>query len=187
VENNPGRSKHDAIKPSLSNTILKAHVKIGIDMAKKIKLPKEVIEIIAQHHGTSLIKYFYHLALKRQGEGEEIAANDYHYQGPKPQSREAAIVLLADAVEAASRTLKNPSAKRIEEFVSEIIEGKFREGQLNESPLTLRGLLRISIAFRRYLTGVYHTRIEYPDDREIESVRRDQGSARPEGGRRERL
>ena len=187
VENNPGRSKHDAIKPSLSNTILKAHVKIGIDMARKIKLPKEVIEIIAQHHGTSLIKYFYHLALKRQGEGEEIAANDYHYQGPKPQSREAAIVLLADAVEAASRTLKNPSAKRIEEFVSEIIEGKFREGQLNESPLTLRGLLRISIAFRRYLTGVFHTRIEYPDDREIESVRRDQGNARPEGGRRERL
>jgi putative nucleotidyltransferase with HDIG domain len=173
VENNPGVSKHEAIKPSLSNTILKAHVKIGIEMAREMKLPNEVVQIIAQHHGTSLIKFFYHQALKKKTDGDEVEKKEFHYQGPKPQTLEAAIVMLADAVEAASRTLRNPSAKRIEDFVSEIIEGRFREGQLNESPLTLRGLLKISIAFRRYLTGVFHTRIEYPHEKEIESARQE--------------
>jgi putative nucleotidyltransferase with HDIG domain len=167
VENNPGESKHNYIKPSLSNSILKAHIKIGVEMARDIKLPKEVLDIINQHHGTSLMKYFYHQALQGSPENE-IDKKDYHYQGPKPQNREAAIVMLADSVEAASRTLKNPSAARIDEFVQEIIEGKFREGQLNESTLTLRGLMKISIAFRRYLTGVFHSRIEYPDDKDIE-------------------
>jgi len=130
-------------------------------------MPREVLSIVAQHHGTSLMKYFYHQALQDNPEGE-IDKKDYHYQGPKPQNREAAIVMLADSVEAASRTLKNPSAARIDEFVQEIIEGKFREGQLNESTLTLRGLMKISIAFRRYITGVFHSRIEYPDDKDIE-------------------
>jgi putative nucleotidyltransferase with HDIG domain len=169
VENNPGESKHNFIKPSLSNSILKAHIKIGVEMAKERKLPFEVLDIINQHHGTSLMKYFYHQALQSNPDNE-IDKKDYHYQGPKPQNREAAIVMLADSVEAASRTLKNPSTARIDEFVQEIIESKFREGQLNESTLTLRGLMKISIAFRRYLTGVFHTRIEYPDDREIEKT-----------------
>jgi putative nucleotidyltransferase with HDIG domain len=167
VENNPGESKHNYIKPSLSNSILKAHIKIGVEMAKEMKLPREVLNIINQHHGTSLMKYFYHQALKNQPENE-IDKKDYHYQGPKPQNSEAAIVMLADSVEAASRTLKNPSAARIEEFVQDIIEGKFRERELSESTLTLRGLMKISIAFRRYLTGVFHSRIEYPDDKQIE-------------------
>jgi len=172
IENNQGENKHDLLKPSLSNSILKAHVKMGVDMAKGLKLPKEVIDVIAQHHGTSLMKYFYHQALKNEEEGFEVDKKDYHYLGPKPQTREAAIVMLADAVEAASRTLKNPSAKRIEEFVNGIIESKFREGQLNESRLTLRGLMKISIAFKRYLTGLFHSRIEYPDDREIKKIER---------------
>jgi putative nucleotidyltransferase with HDIG domain len=167
VENNQGENKHNFIKPTLSNSILKAHVKMGLEMAKEMKLPREVLDIVTQHHGTSLMKYFYHQAV-RNNPGEEIDKKDYHYVGPKPQNREAAIVMLADAVEAASRTLKNPSAARIDEFVNEMIESKFREGQLNESTLTLRGLMKISIAFRRYLTGVFHSRIEYPDDREIE-------------------
>jgi putative nucleotidyltransferase with HDIG domain len=171
IENNPGESKHNYIKPSLSNSILKAHIKMGVDMAKEFKLPKEAIDIIEQHHGTSLMKYFYHQALQNEkGEGIEVDKKDYHYQGPKPQTREAAIVMLADTVEAASRTLKNPSAKRIEEFVNDIVESKFREGQLNESSLTLRGLMKISIVFRRYLTGVFHSRIEYPDDKEIKKT-----------------
>lgn len=172
IENNQGENKHDLLKPSLSNSILKAHVKMGVEMARELKLPKEVINVIAQHHGTSLMKYFYHQALKNEEEGFEVDKKDYHYQGPKPQTREAAIVMLADAVEAASRTLKNPSARRIEEFVNGIIESKFREGQLNESSLTLRGLMKISIAFRRYLTGLFHSRIEYPDDREIKKIER---------------
>jgi putative nucleotidyltransferase with HDIG domain len=167
VENNPGESKHNYIKPTLSNSILKAHIKIGVEMAKEMKMPQEVLSIVAQHHGTSLMKYFYHQALQGNPEGE-IDKKDYHYQGPKPQNREAAIVMLADSAEAASRTLKNPSAARIDEFVQDIIESKFREGQLNESTLTLRGLMKISIAFRRYLTGVFHSRIEYPDDKDIE-------------------
>jgi len=172
IENNQGRSKHDFIKPSLSNSILKAHVKMGIEMAKKIKLPQEVIDIIAQHHGTSLMKYFYHQALKHMNRGE-VDQQDYRYQGPKPQTREAAIVMLADAVEAASRLLKKPSSKRIEEMVTEIVESKFRERELNESTLTLRGLMKILISFKRYLTGVFHTRIEYPDDRQIEELKED--------------
>jgi putative nucleotidyltransferase with HDIG domain len=173
IENLQGaeENKHDFIKPSLSNSILKAHVKIGVEMARECKLPKEVIEIIEQHHGTSLMKYFYHQALESQDEGIEIKKQDYHYPGPKPQTREAAIVMLADTLEAASRTLKNPSAKRIEELVNEIIESNFRAGQLNESSLTLRGLMKISIVFRRYLTGVFHSRIDYPDERELEKTK----------------
>jgi len=170
TENNQGESKHNYIKPSLSNSILKAHIKIGVEMAKELKLPQEVIDIIAQHHGTSLMKYFYQQALKNEGEGIEVDKKDYHYHGPKPQTREAAIVMLADTVEAASRTLKNPSAKRIEEFVNDNVQSKFREGQLNESSLSLRGLMKISIVFRRYLTGVFHTRVEYPDDKEIKKT-----------------
>ena len=170
IENSKGESLHNLIKPSLSNSILKAHIKIGVEMASSIKLPEEVIDVIEQHHGTSLMKYFYYQALEKKEEGTEIDKHDYHYPGPKPQTREAAIVMLADTVEAASRTLQNPSAKRIEELVNEIIESKFREGQFNESSLTLRGLMKISIAFRRYLTGVYHSRIEYPDDRELKKA-----------------
>ena len=172
IENNAGKSKHEFIKPSLSNSILKAHVKMGVEMAKQFKLPQEVTDIIAQHHGTSLMKYFYHQALKHMS-GAEVDQQDYKYQGPKPQTREAAIVMLADAVEAASRLLKKPSAKRIEELVTEIVESKFRERELNESALTLRGLIKISIAFRRYLTGVFHTRIEYPDDKQIDELKED--------------
>ena len=167
IENSPGPNKHDLIKPSLSNSILKAHVKMGIEMARKIKLPNEVINIIAQHHGTSLMKYFYHQAVKNNPDGSQIDKKDYHYMGPKPQNREAAIVMLADTAEAASRVLKNPSASRIEEFVNEVVESKFRDGQLNESTLTLRGLMKISIAFKRYLMGVFHSRIEYPDEKEM--------------------
>lgn len=170
IENSKGESLHNLIKPSLSNSILKAHIKIGVEMASSIKLPEEVIDVIEQHHGTSLMKYFYYQALEKKEEGTEIDKHDYHYPGPKPQTREAAIVMLADTVEAASRTLQNPSAKRIEELVNEIIESKFREGQFNESSLTLRGLMKISIAFRRYLTGVYHSRIEYPDERELKKA-----------------
>lgn len=170
IENSKGESLHNLIKPSLSNSILKAHIKIGVEMASSIKLPEEVIDVIEQHHGTSLMKYFYYQALEKKEEGTEIDKHDYHYPGPKPQTREAAIVMLADTVEAASRTLQNPSAKRIEELVNEIIESKFREGQFNESSLTLRGLMKISIAFRRYLTGVYHSRIEYPDEKNIEKA-----------------
>jgi putative nucleotidyltransferase with HDIG domain len=169
IENNRGKSKHDLLKPSLSKSILKAHVKIGVEMAREIKLPREVINIIEQHHGTSLMKYFYHQALKNK-ENKDVDVQEYRHQGPKPQTREAAIVMLADSVEAASRVLKRPSTKRIEEFVTEIVESKFRDRELNESSLTLRGLMKISIAFRRYLTGVFHTRIEYPDEKQIEEL-----------------
>ncbi len=181
IENIRGVSKHNFIKPSLSNSILKAHIKIGVEMARKMKLPKEVVDIIAQHHGTTLMKYFYHQAMRNRQNEDEIDRKDYHYPGPKPQNREAAIVMLADAVEAASRVLKNPSARRVEEFVNEIIEGKFREGQLNESPLTLRGLMKISIAFRRYLMGVFHSRIEYPEDKEIEKSVQEEKSGQDGG------
>jgi hypothetical protein len=172
IENSGGESKHDSLKPSLSNSILKAHVKMGVEMSRQMKLPDEVVDIIAQHHGTSLMKYFYNQALEKYDNGD-IDKKDYHYPGPKPQNREAAIVLLADNVEAASRVLKKPSPTRIEEFVNEVVESKFREGQLNESTLTLRGLMKISIAFRRYLMGVFHTRIQYPDDRELEGKEQD--------------
>jgi len=159
---------HDDLEPSLSALVIASHVKEGVEMAKKNKLPKDIIDIINQHHGTGLITYFFHRALKEEElNTEEVAEENYRYSGPKPQTKEAGIILLADSVEAATRSLTNPTATRIKTLVKEIIKKNLDNGQLDESALTLKDLDKVEESFTRILTGMFHSRVEYPDEKII--------------------
>lgn len=156
-----GKNRHDKLSPSMSALILIGHVKKGVELAKKFKLGNEIIEGIIQHHGTSLIKYFYQKSLKSGN--DTVKEEDFRYPGPKPQSREAAIVMLADVVEAAVRALERPTPARIQGRVKELINDIFADGQLEECDLTLKDLHRIAKSFNKILTSIYHSRIEYTD------------------------
>jgi putative nucleotidyltransferase with HDIG domain len=173
VENQLGRgNKHDRLSPSMSALIIMAHVKDGIKLAKEYKLPQRIIDIIPQHHGTNLITYFYNKAKELEDPHvQQVHEGDYRYPGPKPQTREAAIVMLADKVEAASRVLTEPTPQRIKGLVERIVNNIFMDGQLDECDLTLRDLQKISDAFMRTLIAIYHHRIEYPTV-ESEEVKR---------------
>ncbi|MBN2656898.1 MAG: HDIG domain-containing protein [Spirochaetales bacterium] len=163
IENQTDVNKHDDMKPSLSAAVLKAHVKIGIEKAHDLKLPQDVIDIIAQHHATSTMKYFYDRALKEKG-NTKVNKDDFSYSGPNPQTREAAIVMLADTIEAATRTLKKPSLAKLEKYVWELIMDKFICGELNDCSLTFKDMEYVKNSFVHVLAGHFHTRIEYPDD-----------------------
>ncbi|TYT76182.1 HDIG domain-containing protein [Desulfobotulus mexicanus] len=158
-----GKNSHDKLAPSMSALILITHVRDGVSMAKQHKLGEAITDIIAQHHGRSLIKFFYEKAKTLKGEADNINADDYRYPGPRPQSREAAIVMLADVVEAASRTLENPTGARIQGLVQKMINNIFSDSQLDECDITLRDLHRIARSFNKILTGIYHHRIEYAE------------------------
>ncbi len=161
IENRIGPSlDYEKLVPRLSSQIIISHAKEGVEIAQEYRLPPRIINIIAQHHGTSLVARFYREAQKAQREGVE--EEDYRYPGPRPRSREAAIVMLADSVEAASRTLTKPSSEEIETLVREITNEKFTDSQLAESPLTLSDLKRIGEVFIHTLSGITHGRIAYP-------------------------
>ena|SRR5690554_279476 len=161
-----GDNPHDKLKPNMSALIIKAHVKDGLEMARQHRLPLELQDFIAQHHGTSLIAYFYHRAKALEDPNiQEINEKDYRYPGPKPQSRETAICLLADGTEAASRALPDPTPARLKGLVQHMINRAFTDGQLDECDLTLKDLNSISEAFNRTLKGIYHHRPEYPDQK----------------------
>lgn len=153
---------HDKIAPSLSTLIITSHVKDGIELARENKLPDVVIDFIAQHHGTDLVKFFYHRA--KENDGENIQEKDFRYPGPKPQTKETAIVSLADAVEAAVRSLVKPTPGKIEALVRKIIRDRLDDGQLDESDLTFKDLNKIAEAFVKVLNGIYHARVEYPEN-----------------------
>ena len=153
---------HDKLQPSMSTLIITNHVKDGISMGKQNKLPKEIIDIIAQHHGDTAVMFFYHKA-KKQEEGTEVKIEDFRYPGPKPQTKEAALVMLADSTEAAVRSIKEPNKKNIEEMIRNVIKGKLEDGQLDECDLTLKDLNTIANSFSTVITGIFHERIEYPD------------------------
>ncbi|KXG75876.1 HD family phosphohydrolase [Thermotalea metallivorans] len=153
---------HEKLTASLSTLIITSHVKDGIEIARAHKIPKEIVDIIEQHHGTTLVKYFYHKALNND-ENNPIEEANYRYDGIKPQSKEAAIVMLADSVEAAVRSMPEHSSDKISKLIDKIIEDKLKDGQLDECDLTLKDLEKISHAFRRVLAGIFHERIEYPD------------------------
>ncbi|MDR3320429.1 MAG: HDIG domain-containing protein [Desulfovibrio sp.] len=155
-----GPNKHDKIAPSLSVLILLSHVKKGIEFAEQYKLGLEISDIIRQHHGTRVIQYFYQKALKLSKKPRE---SDYNYPGPRPQTREAAILMLADSVEASSRILIEPTPARIKSHIDSTIKGIFSEGQLDESELTFNDLHYLSESFQRILTGIFHQRIAYPE------------------------
>ncbi|HAJ56140.1 MAG TPA: hypothetical protein DCL35_00025 [Candidatus Omnitrophica bacterium] len=155
-------SKHDDLSASMSRLVIMDHVKRGMDLAKKNRLNNAIIEFISQHHGTSLVYYFYRRALESKEASEDVKEEVFRYPGPKPQSKETAIVLLADSVEAACRALDEPTAERVSDLVRRIINNKFIDGQLDACELTLRDLEKISTIFIHILGAFYHSRIEYP-------------------------
>ncbi|HZH76493.1 MAG TPA: HDIG domain-containing protein [Archangium sp.] len=164
-ENQKGENKHDSLAPAMSAVIIKRHVTEGLEMARQYRLPKLVADAIPQHHGTRLVGYFFHKAVKEQ-EGKEgappIDESIFRYPGPKPQFREAALVMIADAVEASTRSLPEPSTPRLHAQVQKMINLIFSEGQLDECDLTLRDLNLISQSFLHTLEGIYHARPQYP-------------------------
>lgn len=162
VENQAGAmNKHEKLTPSMSSLILSKHVKAGLELAEKYNLPRAVKQFIPEHHGTNLMSYFYHKAKETMDE-KDINEDDFRYPGPRPQSKETAIAMLADAVEAAARTLPNPNLQRLRNMVENLIEQRFQEGELDDCDLTLRELNNIKEAFMPVLIGIHHIRVEYP-------------------------
>ena len=159
-----GKNKHDKLAPSMSSLILIAHIKDGVEIAKENKLGQIIHDTIRQHHGTSLIKYFYEKAKQLKGE-ENVNIDNFRYPGPKPQTREAGLVMLADVVEAASRTLDNPTPSRIQGLVQNLINKIFSDGQLDACELTLKDLHNIAKSFNKLSYGIHHHRIEYTEKR----------------------
>lgn len=152
---------HDKITPKLSALIITSHVKDGLELAEKYKLPQSIKSLIEQHHGTTLVKYFYALAFNNSS--EEIAETSFRYEGPKPKTKEASIIMLADSVEAAVRSINNPTITEIETMVDKVIKDKISDGQLDESDLTLKDIEVIKNSFIKVLLGIFHNRIEYPE------------------------
>lgn len=163
-ENQMGENPHEHTDPYVSAAILISHTKDGMLLAQKEHIPPEIQDIILQHHGVTPVMYFYHKALQLS-DGQQVDINEFRYTGPKPNTREAAIVMLADTIEAAVRSMKSPTPKAIDQFIERLVRGKLEDGQLSESPLSLRDIDKICEAFSDILKGVYHERIEYPNVR----------------------
>ncbi|OGP80038.1 MAG: hypothetical protein A2V86_14515 [Deltaproteobacteria bacterium RBG_16_49_23] len=174
IENAGGmENKHDHLTPTMSSLILTSHVKDGVELARDNRLGERIVHIIRQHHGTSLISYFYQKAKEKENpDMDSIDEKDFRYSGPKPQTKEAGIVMLADAVEAATRTLSEPTPSRIKGLVQRIINSIFLDGQLEECELTLKDLQKIEENFSRILTAIFHQRIDYPMLPSLESNRK---------------
>ena len=185
IENQQGGdNKHDKLSPSMSSLILISHVKEGVELAKTYRLGSEIIDIIQQHHGTSLIRYFYNKAVEAAGgNAEEIDEKIFRYPGPKPQTREAGLIMLADAVEATAKSLDAPTPARITTIVQETINRIFLDGQLDECELTLKNLHQIADRFRIVLMAIFHHRIDYPS-MEGKEVKKEKGEKWPTYGQK---
>lgn len=156
---------HNKITPNLSALIIISHVKDGLELAKEYRIPKIIQDIIEQHHGTSLVKYFYVTAKNQSESPDSIIEEDFMYAGPIPSTKESGIIMLADSVEASVRSISDPSQSKIEDMVNNIIKGRLNDGQLDDCDLTLKDLSQIKAAFLKTLSGIYHHRIEYPVDK----------------------
>jgi hypothetical protein len=174
IENVGGEdNKHNHLTPTMSSLILISHVKDGVEMARENRLGERIGNIILQHHGTSLISYFYQKAKEKENpEMESIDEKDFRYPGPKPQTKEAGIVMLADSVEAASRALADPTPSRIKSLVQRVTNSIFLDGQMEECELTLKDLQKIQESFDRILTAIFHQRIDYPVSTGPESTKK---------------
>ncbi len=159
---------HDKLNPSISSLVIMSHVKDGVALARTYGVPEEVIRFIPEHHGTSLIKYFYMQALE-QGDEESPSAETFRYPGPKPHSKETVIGMLADSVEAASRAMEEPTYERLRSLIEKIVNSKFMDGQFDQTPITLQDLRLIIDSFAASLSAIYHVRIEYPEMPEAET------------------
>lgn len=155
---------HNRITPNLSALIIISHVKDGIELAKKNKIPQRIIDIIREHHGTTLVKYFYYNVKNAAENPDDINPDDYKYLGPIPQSKESAIIMLADSTEAAVRSIKEPNEEKIKKMIYDIVDDKLQSGQLNDSELTLKDIEKIKECFIKSYNGMYHKRIEYPKE-----------------------
>ncbi|KAA1262154.1 phosphodiesterase [Rubripirellula obstinata] len=166
IENqSAGVNQHDSLQPAMSTLVIIAHVKDGADLARSHHLPEPIIDFILQHHGTTLVEYFYREAARRSEEdpnGESVSDKDFRYPGPKPQTLEAAVMMLADTVESASRTLVDPTPSRITNLVESISNKKMGDGQFDECGLTFKQLDRVRRSLVKSLTAIYHARVKYP-------------------------
>ena len=161
-------SRHEGLVPAMSTLVIIAHIKDGADLARQHRLPQPIIDMIEQHHGTMLMEYFYDRAQTQQeatGSGSEVDENLFRYPGPKPQTKEAAVLMLADAVESASRTLVDPTPGRIEGLVEDLAQRRLQGGQFDESGLTLRELGTIERSLAMSVASIYHGRLKYPEQR----------------------
>jgi cyclic-di-AMP phosphodiesterase PgpH len=165
IENQPkNENKHDKLSPKMSCLIIISHVKDGCELAAEAKLGRHIIDIIRESHGTSIVRFFYDKAKKDKDESiRSLSESDFRYPGPKPQTKEAGLVMLGDVVEASSRTLSNPTPSRIRSLVRERIERIYTDGQLDDCELTLQNLSTIAETFTRILNGIFHQRIDYPE------------------------
>jgi len=163
IENQSKSNDHDKLKPRMSALVIKSHVSEGVKIAKEFKLPDIIIDMIETHHGTSLIKYFHNKA--KENPDENIQEEDFRYDGPIPFTMEQGILLLADGVEASCRSMKDTTYSKLENQITRIVDEHIRDNQLSNCPLTFRQIQVIKESFLRILKGVYHSRIEYPDDK----------------------
>lgn len=158
---------HEKLAPTMSSLILVNHVRKGVELAKKHKLPSVITDFITQHHGTNLMTPFYQKAIKQnKNDASLVNESNFRYPGPRPKTKETGIVMLADSIEAASRTLKEPTVSRIQAMVNSIIRERFSQSELDECPLTLSDLHKIAESFQKFLIGIFHARVEYPDQEE---------------------
>jgi cyclic-di-AMP phosphodiesterase PgpH len=164
VENQSfGVNKHDSLSPNMSCLIIASHVKDGLELAKEMRLAQDIADLIPQHHGTRIMTYFYRKAIDSvNGKGQEIDDVDFRYPGPKPQTKEAAILMLADSIEAASRTLTDPSPAQVQGMIDRLVDSVLADNQLNECDITLREIGLVKESFFKILTGIYHRRLDYP-------------------------
>ncbi len=154
---------HDKLNPSISSLVIMSHVKDGVALARSHNVPEEVIRFIPEHHGTSLIKYFYMQALEESDNEQTPSAEAFRYPGPRPHTKETVIGMLADSVEAASRTMEEPTYERLRSLIEKIVNSKFMDGQFDQAPITLQDLRKIIDSFAASLSAIYHVRIEYPE------------------------
>ncbi len=169
AENQAGSNDHDKLKPRMSALVIKAHVSNGVKMAEENGLPETIIRFIKTHHGTSLIKYFWDKARKEaDADKKEIREEDFRYDGPLPRTKETGILLLADGIEAASRAMKDHNYQKIENLITKMVDDRVDDGQLSKTPLTFQDLRTIKEIFLNILVGIYHSRVEYPEDEKSE-------------------
>ena len=166
VENQSDKNAHDSISSQLSRSIIKSHVRLGTEKGKEIGLPQEVLDIIGEHHGNDLIRFFYNEAVKNASKNNVVEKEDFMYDGNVPSTKESAIVMLADCVEAATRTINRPNHQKYEKFINSIISDKIAHGQLDNSNLTMIDLKKLKEAFIPPLFGRDHHRISYDNDKD---------------------
>ena len=165
TENQMNKSNvHDSLSPWESKDIIKNHVNEAIALARKFKLPPRIIDGIPEHHGTSVIQFFYSKAIEADGE-DKVNKDDFRYDGPKPQSKETGVLMLADSIEAITRSLDSPDRNKLEKVVEITIQNRLKEGQLDDSNLSLTDLKKVKYGFVQALESMYHTRIKYPDQK----------------------